>query len=124
MTIVFALGLKPVALLKVGAILDGLLLTPLQALWVFAGIFIVQKRLFSPEVSKILKPHWIFGADAPPGIRSLCLFLHLAYTRILVSKLSSLVDHFNIFESAEKCKFFCDIPVTCLPVQSACPVFP
>jgi Mn2+/Fe2+ NRAMP family transporter len=61
MTIVFTLGLKPVALLKVGAILDGLLLTPLQALWVFAGIFIVQERLFNKEVSEILKPHWIFG---------------------------------------------------------------
>jgi len=61
MTIVFTLGLKPVALLKVGAILDGLLLTPLQAIWVFAGIFVVQKRLFSQEVSEILKPHWIFG---------------------------------------------------------------
>ena len=61
MTIVFTLGFKPVALIKVGAILDGLLLTPLQALWVFAGIFIVQKRLFNKEVSEILKPHWIFG---------------------------------------------------------------
>jgi Mn2+/Fe2+ NRAMP family transporter len=61
MTIVFTLGLQPVALLKVGAILDGLLLTPLQAVWVFAGIFIVQKRLFGKEVSEILKPHWIFG---------------------------------------------------------------
>ena len=61
MTIVFTLGLQPVALLKAGAIVDGILLTPLQALWVFAGIFIVQKRLFNPEVSEILKPHWIFG---------------------------------------------------------------
>lgn len=61
MTIVFTLGLKPVSLLKTGAILDGLLLTPLQALWVFAGIFIVQKRLFNKESSMILKPHWIFA---------------------------------------------------------------
>jgi hypothetical protein len=61
MTIVFALGLQPVALLKAGAIIDGLILTPLQAVWVFAGIFIVQKRLFSKEASEILKPHWIFG---------------------------------------------------------------
>ena len=61
MTIVFTLGLKPVALIKAGAIIDGLLLTPLQAFWVFAGIFIVQKRLFNREVSDILKPHWIFG---------------------------------------------------------------
>ncbi len=62
MTIVFTLGLQPVALLKAGAIVDGILLTPLQALWVFAGIFIVQKRLFNKEVSRLLKPHWIFGA--------------------------------------------------------------
>jgi Mn2+/Fe2+ NRAMP family transporter len=61
MTIVFALGLQPVALLKAGAIIDGLILTPLQAVWVFAGIFIVQKRLFSKEASEILKPHWFFG---------------------------------------------------------------
>ena len=62
MTIVFTLGLQPVALLKAGAIVDGLLLTPFQALWVFAGLFIVQKRLFNRNVSEILKPHWIFGA--------------------------------------------------------------
>jgi Mn2+/Fe2+ NRAMP family transporter len=61
MTIVFTLGVKPVALVKTGAILDGLLLTPLQALWVFSGIFIVQKKLFSKEVYDILKPHWIFA---------------------------------------------------------------
>jgi len=61
MTIVFTLGLKPVALVKAGAIIDGLLLTPLQALWVFTGLFIVQKRLFNKEVAQILKPHWIFA---------------------------------------------------------------
>jgi Mn2+/Fe2+ NRAMP family transporter len=61
MIIVFTLGLKPVALIKTSAILDGLLLTPLQALWVFAGLTIVQPKLFTKEVSAILKPHWIFG---------------------------------------------------------------
>lgn len=61
MTIVFSLGLQPVALLKTAAIIDGILLTPLQALWVFAGLYIVQNKLFSHEVSRMLKPHWIFG---------------------------------------------------------------
>jgi hypothetical protein len=61
MIIVFTLGYKPVALIKTSAVLDGLMLTPLQALWVFAGLYIVQPRLFNKEVSEILKPHWIFG---------------------------------------------------------------
>lgn len=62
MTIVFTLGLQPVALLKAGAIIDGILLTPLQALWVFAGLFFVQKKLFRKDISEMLKPGWIFGA--------------------------------------------------------------
>ena len=61
MIIVFTLGYKPVALIKTSAILDGLLLTPLQALWVFAGLYVVQPKLFKKEVSELLKPHWIFG---------------------------------------------------------------
>ena len=61
MTIIYILGYKPVLLVKISAILDGLLLTPLQALWVFAGLFMVQPRLFPTEVAKILKPAPIIG---------------------------------------------------------------
>ncbi len=61
MIIVFTLGYKPVALIKTSAILDGLLLTPLQALWVFTGLYVVQPKLFKKEISDLLKPHWIFG---------------------------------------------------------------
>ena len=62
MVIVYTLGLRPVFLVQLGAVLDGLLLTPLQAVWVGVGLYIVMPRLFSPEAAEILRPHWIFAA--------------------------------------------------------------
>ncbi len=59
--IVFTLVLRPVLLIKTGAILDGLLLIPLQAICVAIGLFVVMPKLFSSESYKILKPHWIFA---------------------------------------------------------------
>ncbi|MFP4620518.1 MAG: Nramp family divalent metal transporter [Bacteroidales bacterium] len=61
MVIVYSFGLKPVALVKTGAILDGLLLTPLQALFVGIGLYFVMPKLLSKEAQPILKPHWIFA---------------------------------------------------------------
>jgi Mn2+/Fe2+ NRAMP family transporter len=61
MIIVYSLGYKPVFLVKIGAVLDGLLLTPLQALWIGIGLFWVMPKLLSRDAGKILKPHWIFG---------------------------------------------------------------
>jgi hypothetical protein len=61
MIIVFSFGLKPVFLVKIAAILDGLLLTPLQALWVLSGLYIVMPNMLSNDAQKILKPHWIFA---------------------------------------------------------------
>jgi Mn2+/Fe2+ NRAMP family transporter len=61
MTIVYMLGYKPVVLVKTAAVLDGLLLTPLQALWVLIGLFVVMPKLLSREAWQILKPHWIFA---------------------------------------------------------------
>ena len=61
MTIVYTFGLKPVFLVKLGAVMDGLLLTPLQALWVAIGLYIVMPKLFSEKTYKIIKPHWIFA---------------------------------------------------------------
>jgi Mn2+/Fe2+ NRAMP family transporter len=61
MTLVYSMGLKPVFLVKAGAILDGLLLTPLQALAVGLGLYVVMPRLLSKEAWSVLKPHWIFG---------------------------------------------------------------
>lgn len=59
--IVFTLGLRPVFLVKLGAVLDGLLLTPLQALWVAVGLYVVLPKLFSKESYQIIKPSWYFA---------------------------------------------------------------
>ena len=59
--IVFTLGLQPVILVQFSAVLDGLLLTPLQAIWVAIGLYVVMPKLFQDEAWKILKPHWIFA---------------------------------------------------------------
>jgi protein-S-isoprenylcysteine O-methyltransferase Ste14 len=61
MIIVYTIGFKPVILVKLAAIMDGLLLTPLQAVCVGIGLFFVMPRLFSRNVSRILQPNWIFG---------------------------------------------------------------
>jgi hypothetical protein len=61
MLIVFVFGLRPVFLVKTSAVLDGLLLTPLQAIWVAVGLFIVMPKLFTKEIYQIIKPHWIFA---------------------------------------------------------------
>ena len=59
--IVFSFGLKPVILVQFSAILDGLLLTPLQALWVGIGLYFVMPKMFNKEAAEILKPHWVFA---------------------------------------------------------------
>jgi len=61
MIIIFSLGLKPIFLVKLSAILDGLILAPLQAIWVAIGLYIVMPKMLSKEASEILRPHWIFA---------------------------------------------------------------
>ncbi len=61
MIIVFTLGLKPVFLVKLSAVLDGLLLAPLQAIWVAIGLYVVMPKLLSKAAGEILRPHWIFA---------------------------------------------------------------
>ncbi|MEX0323186.1 MAG: Nramp family divalent metal transporter [Puniceicoccaceae bacterium] len=57
--IVFSLGFKPVVLVKIAAICDGLLLTPLQALWIAIGLYWVMPRMMPKEAYQIVRPHWI-----------------------------------------------------------------
>ncbi|MCC6696270.1 MAG: Nramp family divalent metal transporter [Candidatus Hydrogenedentes bacterium] len=57
MIIVYTLGLKPVFLVQLSAILDGLLLTPLQALAVGWVLYAVMPRFFSPEVRPSIRAH-------------------------------------------------------------------
>ncbi|MBN1846064.1 MAG: Nramp family divalent metal transporter [Sedimentisphaerales bacterium] len=61
MFIIFCFKEKPVFLVQTSAIMDGLLLTPLQALWVLVGLFVVLPKLLSKEAAPVLKPHGIFA---------------------------------------------------------------
>ncbi|OHB65150.1 MAG: hypothetical protein A2Y77_09075 [Planctomycetes bacterium RBG_13_62_9] len=62
MILVFCFKARPVFLIQVAAILDGLILTPLQAVCVALGLYTVMPRMLSPEAARTLKPHWIFAA--------------------------------------------------------------
>ncbi len=57
MLLAYTLDERPVLLVKVSAVLDGLLLTPLQALAVGLTLYWVMPRMFSAEVRRILKPN-------------------------------------------------------------------
>ena len=61
MIIVFCFKEKPVFLVQTAAILDGLLLTPLQALWVAVGLFVVMPKILSKEAAEVLKPSRFFA---------------------------------------------------------------
>ncbi len=62
MVVVFVLGLQPIFLLKLSSILEGVLLTALQAVWVGVGLFIVMPKMLSKDAYEVLKPNWIFAA--------------------------------------------------------------
>ena len=61
MIIVFTLGKEPVRLIKFAALLDGILLTSLQALCVAIGLFVVMPKILSKEASEVLRPNRIFA---------------------------------------------------------------
>jgi Mn2+/Fe2+ NRAMP family transporter len=62
MIIVFTLGKEPVRLVRFSALLDGIVLTSLQAICVAVGLFLVMPKLLSAEAWKILRPSWVFAA--------------------------------------------------------------
>ncbi len=62
MIIVFVLGKEPVRLVRFAALLDGILLTSLQAICVAVGLFLVMPKLLSAEAWKILRPSWVLAA--------------------------------------------------------------
>ncbi|MHC4632405.1 MAG: Nramp family divalent metal transporter [Planctomycetota bacterium] len=61
MVIVFFFEESPVVLVKISAIFEGLLLTPLQAIWVAIGLFVVMPKLLSAEAARVLRPNRIFA---------------------------------------------------------------
>jgi len=61
MLIINTFGVRPIGLIKVGAILDGLLLCPLQAVIIAVALYAVMPRLLSREAGKILRPSLLFA---------------------------------------------------------------
>lgn len=61
LVLVYTFGKEPVFLVKLSAILDGLLLTPIQALAVGLTLFLVMPRLYSAAVAKQLRPPAYFA---------------------------------------------------------------
>ena len=61
MIIVFSFKKDPTLLVQFSSLLDGLLLTPLQAICVAVGLFWVLPRLLSKEAFAILRPSRIFA---------------------------------------------------------------
>jgi len=61
MVIVFCFKEKPVVLVQFGALMDGLLLTPLQAILVAVGLFVVMPKLLSKEAVSVLRPSPVFA---------------------------------------------------------------
>jgi hypothetical protein len=62
LTICALFGANPVFLVKLGAVCDGLVLVPLQALAVGYGLFFAQKKMLSAEAWAHLKPRWYHAA--------------------------------------------------------------
>lgn len=71
--LIFCFKKQPVFLVQFAAILDGLLLTPLQALCVAVGLFWVLPKLLSAEAARVLRAHWVLAVGL------LCAFLVFGY---------------------------------------------
>jgi len=61
MIVVFVLGVKPIFLLKLSSVLEGVLLTGLQAVLVGVGLFIVMPKILSKQAYEVLRPSRIFA---------------------------------------------------------------
>jgi len=79
MVIVFVKGSEPIFLLKFSSIIEGVLLTALQAMWVAVGLFIVMPKLLSKEAHAVLKPNRIFGVGL---LVTFIVFGYICVTRI------------------------------------------
>jgi Mn2+/Fe2+ NRAMP family transporter len=61
MVIVYVMQKNPIGIVQTAALLDGILLTALQAIWVAVGLYVVLPRLLSKEAYEVLRPSRVFG---------------------------------------------------------------
>ncbi len=67
MVIVYVMQENPIGLVRTAALLDGILLTALQAVWVAVGLYIVMPKMLSKEAYAVLRPSWIFAVGLAAG---------------------------------------------------------
>ncbi|MFH1718561.1 MAG: Nramp family divalent metal transporter [Planctomycetota bacterium] len=79
MIIVVVLGLRPIFLLKVSSILEGVLLIAFQAVWVGVGLYVVMPKMLSKEAYEVLRPSWLFGVGL---LGTFIFFGYLCVTQI------------------------------------------
>lgn len=84
MTIVHQLGYKPVALVQVSAVLEGLMLTPLQALAMLVGLYWVMPRLYRPEIAARLKPGPLIGVGLAVSFLVFTYFCAIQISSVLM----------------------------------------
>jgi Mn2+/Fe2+ NRAMP family transporter len=85
MTIVYTLGYKPDALVRVAAVLEGLLLTPLQALAMIVGLYWVMPRMFQGEAARIVRPGPLLGLALAVSFAAFTYFCVAHLPRVLAS---------------------------------------
>lgn len=90
MTIVFTLGYKPVELVRVSALMDGLLLTPIQALALLIGLYVVLPKLYSPAVGRRLRPGPAIGILLTISFLVFSYFCIVQLPRVLSELLKSV----------------------------------
>jgi Mn2+/Fe2+ NRAMP family transporter len=77
--VVCVLSKKPISLLKLSSILEGVLLIALQAAAVGIGLFFVMPKMLSKEAYGVLKPGWIFAAGL---LGTLIFYGYLCVTQV------------------------------------------
>ena len=83
MTVVYSLGYQPVALVKFAAVMEGLLLTPLQALAMIIGLYWVLPKLYQPEIGKRLRPGPLLGAGLVVSLLVFSYFCAIQISSVL-----------------------------------------
>jgi hypothetical protein len=67
MIVVYVMQKNPIGIVRTAAILDGILLTALQALWVGVGLYVVLPRLLSKAAWEVLRPSPVFALGLAAG---------------------------------------------------------
>jgi hypothetical protein len=86
MVIVYVMQENPIAIVRTAAVLDGILLTALQAIWVGVGLYVVLPKLLSKEAWEVLRPSPVFALGLAAGA---CVFGWLTVTEAVPQVLAA-----------------------------------